>query len=911
MKIPTANVVIGFNKEVMERLFSAGATYQSLIQGLSVSGQDILLFNNVSNPNFISFDHSMNMGGTMTMKLQFIDPNMEFESRYISDNIVKNIAGFNYDDSKNTDKDSIHSKLNKKIKESQEAFGDQYTAEFLEEYNKEFNIKEGKEIYVAYGTGNNLDLWSGPHRTILSNMDISVKGARKITITLAPSPQDLNISNRRGAYNEVVNLNLAGLTMRTFGDSQPIKFAEEEEGYLPVYGAKYDPLTWVNTGASQAVATTKSGYNPDPLPGDMVTQLVDKKNKEIIEVLESLHLNFAASNIGNIDFHYIIVDAMRSYIQNATNNPNVIVLLPNINIICREWINESAKNARVSWPYSPDNPVGPGNMVTKDSIPSDLATAALENYFVEKFIESFCLEFHSLDPIEFPKTFTDAYSYSDIEQLKEQDAAATAKERYEKLLKKTYVARVQKASDKGIPDHMGTLQSVIDRILENSKEDYQIELGHFTETDTKILNLWTKGTGGAPTYRYPLFGGYNFFNENKEAIIYGDQALIQEYLYGRTPTEQKNLSASSLKVKATETMEEEEKLMDIGLGAVGPLGHQTLAQELPGGWGPTAKALVAAKIATQEAKLATIKEIPLHPLDQIILRASQYNKAIRALTYPSIKGVGAFGDISYLPDEFAYESVEFSDIEKKYITEEGIPVFRYNTQNPNILDMNFKFSRMYFGQLKMNFKKMVRRKASGVAEGVLAEGYGSWPIRTKGAAWAYLRQKNFCEGLGGPEKEALIADLATRISPELAAEVKGNNAQEAAEAIAAILLGMEKDNFGSIVEIEQGRPGNPQSVLTDFMEDVYRKSLNMTIKTLPTFHLAGMHVMSSPCIVFAQDAGIKQSNPPDRSLLNSFFSGIYKILGFKHTITTGACQSEFKLTKNKPKYKKKKEEDDG
>ena len=53
MKIPTANVVIGFNKEVMERLFSAGATYQSLIQGLSVSGQDILLFNNVSNPNFI------------------------------------------------------------------------------------------------------------------------------------------------------------------------------------------------------------------------------------------------------------------------------------------------------------------------------------------------------------------------------------------------------------------------------------------------------------------------------------------------------------------------------------------------------------------------------------------------------------------------------------------------------------------------------------------------------------------------------------------------------------------------------------------------------------------------------------------------------------------------------------------
>mgnify|MGYP001180521370 CR=1 FL=1 len=45
MNIPTANIVIGFNKEVMERLFTAGATYKNLIQGLTLDGiEDVLLF---------------------------------------------------------------------------------------------------------------------------------------------------------------------------------------------------------------------------------------------------------------------------------------------------------------------------------------------------------------------------------------------------------------------------------------------------------------------------------------------------------------------------------------------------------------------------------------------------------------------------------------------------------------------------------------------------------------------------------------------------------------------------------------------------------------------------------------------------------------------------------------------------
>ena len=93
MSIPTANVIVGFNKEVMDRLFAEGSTYESLVKGLTLDGaeDDVLLFNSESNPNFISFVHDNRKGNTM--KLTFIDPTGNFEKRFFSDNLSRNTAG--------------------------------------------------------------------------------------------------------------------------------------------------------------------------------------------------------------------------------------------------------------------------------------------------------------------------------------------------------------------------------------------------------------------------------------------------------------------------------------------------------------------------------------------------------------------------------------------------------------------------------------------------------------------------------------------------------------------------------------------------------------------------------------------------------------------------------------------------
>ena len=281
---------------------------------------------------------------------------------------------------------------------------------------------------------------------------------------------------------------------------------------------------------------------------------------------------------------------------------------------------------------------------------------------------------------------------------------------------------------------------------------------------------------------------------------------------------------------------------------------------------------------------------------------------MREIAFPPITGAGSFGDISDIPDTFGYSDKQFTDDKLDYIKKQGIPIFRYNTTNPNILDMTFKFGAVYNAQLKTGFSKVVTRKASAVAEGLLPIGTGSLPIRTRGAAIAYLRQQDFVHD--ADNREEILAGLKGKISIELMKSLEVQNPAKAADAIAAILEDLEKGSdadLKGLIEVDQLLPGNPQSIMTDMAENMYRQSLQMSIKTLPIFHVSNQHYLSSPCIVFAQDAPIKQSVDAERTLMNQFFSGLYSIMGFKHTINTSTATSEFSLVKNAPKFEEEEE----
>ena len=272
--------------------------------------------------------------------------------------------------------------------------------------------------------------------------------------------------------------------------------------------------------------------------------------------------------------------------------------------------------------------------------------------------------------------------------------------------------------------------------------------------------------------------------------------------------------------------------------------------------------------------------------------------------------MGAFGNASYIPDAFSYSNEEFTTDKKDYIKENGIPIFKYNTENPNVLDMTFKFGGVYYTALKMGSITAVKKKASAVAAGYLPIGIGSLPIRTRNDAIKYLRQLNF--SLGSNNRDEIIASLKGKISAEHLEDFAAANPAEAADSIAALIDlaedGSDADLRG-LIEIDQGLPGNPQTIMVDLAEEMFRNSLTMSIKTLPFFNISNVHHFFSPSVLFAQEALIKQSIQPKRSLMNSFFSGLYQIAGFKHIINATTASSEFSLVKNAPSYSPVKKED--
>ena len=888
MKIPTANILVAFSRKTINRLFVQGGNVESLIKTLTKDGEDdAVLFNAESNPNFISFEHDFGFAPGHRMKLEFIDPKGVFERRYLNTSMVGNIAGYDHKQKKSKP-DILSSKNNEDMKESSKEYSKAYYDDFNKEYMKEYGTKF---IYVAYGSGDNLDLWSGPHKMVLNAADISVKGARKISLTLTPTPRPLDLGQRTGAYNEKVNLNLGGLTMRYAGESKLVNFKNLLEGSDK---PPYDPLEHLDLHIN--AETT-----------------INNSRSENIQLLKTSGFPDLASNIGDFDVHSMITDAFRSYIQKATGTPNVIVLLPNINMICRKHIDEVAKNARLDWDSS--KTTGPGAeaysaVQTRYADSAEARAVAKKEEWIRLVLFDFGLTLGSMNPDTWrsPNNVTPMGALSKYTSVEKYEFAL---ERFEAdYTEKDYIAILQKSSNIGLPDHMEVIRGVINKINVAAAGEYVINLGCINETQTALLDYWGGDRSVAKPKVYPTFGGYHEFDADREAIIVGDLGLIQQYLYAKANLSDVQAAEQSARsaladVKSNQAEQASSDRADFlqslrGGEQTTPFGAPTfditqirddLATQ------QATEAAVGSGKAVEAATENIIRTIPLHPLDRAIVGMKGYNKAVKKIVFPpwTKNPLGSFGDITDLPDDFGY--ADFNEDKKKYIKEQGISIFRYNTSNPNVLDLKFKFGGVYFGALEMGFKKMVSRRASAVYAGVLPLGTGTLPIRTQGDAAAFLRVNNFSLDTGDEERAEILQELARRMSPELAAQMTSDPNKQA-NSIEALLDKAQLKDLQGYVQIDQMLPGNPNSTLAVMAEHMYRKALQMDITTLPSFHISSSAMINSPSIVFAQDAAITQSQEPSRTPLNSFFSGLYKVVGFRHTISSKEAKSEFKLVKN-------------
>lgn len=903
MNIPVPHVVVAFDRRTISTLFKVGTNYEDLAQEIAKS-DDALLFDSQANPNFISFEHTFggNEEGNI-MKLTLIDPKKEFEERFMLENSSNSLH--DYIAKKRPQKsDPIRELWAQQAKSDAEVTSEisKYKGYFAGELAKQQN--KTQRLYVAYGVGPNLDSWSGPHTMQLLGAEIAIEGSRQITLTMMATKLSFSTEGRRDIHQTDVNLNLHGMGIEIDARSFPINFANFAETIYPPYKEK--------------------------LPESLDSLYLETFETEYAEYLDLVNLEDSALFINKLDIHLLLTDVIRDLIRKATGNSNVIVLLPNLNYTLAHMIQQNLKeegldeatrakrqaqrdydnivkdmsamglNADGSlinpgeasgWPgWDGFNALQEQKAAQRNLTIWNTVVENNETYY-HRFTEIGKL-FYVLSKIvaDFGMTVNSSRKNNQIEGIlkvlesyKDQDKATSYNNGLHGFLNSRYfTVGITHTSTDGFPDYWGILQNITRNLSRATLGISAPNLQLFYESDLKLLEFWSD-----PKWKdFPLFGGTDrVFTSDEGAIIFGDQQLIRDFLYGA-----EQFGVSEAKKKATISAYEDE------FHDLNSLDPKQTAYNEANDLGPGMDEQY--ENAEIEQARSILNLMPLHPLDKVIFAEGRYNKEVREITYPPHAIIGAYGNISFIPDDFQHVD-NFSKENKEEIENLGIPVFRYNTENPNVLDLKLDNSLIYRNNLNVGFRRDVARRATATAGGILESQYASLPLTTIGDVIGFIRMHEKSLGNNPTSQKLVIEKLAKKFKAFDLGLFQGTNFTEQAKAAYAEYAATLENPDSPILKIDQLLPGDPVVAMAEFSDKMYRQSLQMSITTLPSFHFGTGKMLMSPCMLFAQDAPIlqTQSEMPPATLLNTFMSGWYTIIGFTHTISTQGASSEFSLVK--------------
>ena len=867
MSVPAASVVLSFSKKPILKLFSTTniAQVPNILAELDETNDDVFVFgDSATNKNLISLEHSLGLGGDqMQIVLSFIDPENEFEKRFITTNLME-IVGTSFAGTGSTEKEHVVSdqkQLKEISKEQQKSEIEEYLANFGSRY-----------VYVAYGVGGNVRSWAGPFKCILTGAKIDISKGKIVTIKLATILD--SIQTRFGLQYESIRFNLEGLRQYYIGHSQEITFL---------------PYQYKQAGIEKVEI------------GEQINN-----EQDVFNALEKVDLSKIANFIKDVDIHAIVVDTLRNYVSQVLRTPNVIVLLPNINWICRAGISQTLKATKEDQTEDP----------VKDMWRTNPQIRMATTYrSMQKLLSSFSLELAS-DYLGEPTAKPDKriinakllHGNPPLISNVDQEKLTTLQAQFTSFFKnRKFVAKKQTSiTSTQTPQHTQAINDIISGIQRQSKTLYDFYWGTFYESNINILELWKEYPTDSPLF----FGGREMALEKdgtpQPVAVVGDIGLIKRFLYGW-----ENLAKTKEKISEfTEKADDLETFLNVA-----PPGSDWQGTSWPG----QAEYLASVKAAPIQIKqniTAAMDLAPIHPNDAVTLKDQSYNEEIRKIVYRKPEElVGAFGSISDVPKGFDLaKEIEERGLNENYVTENSIPVFRYNFPNPNILDFKFNLDGQYLSELKTGFFHEFGRLASDTVGGILKDKYLDVGISTVEEGVAYLRLRDITQDhfTNNYLRLELIHDLFELYGKgvgESGIIQVGKNLLMIDECFAIYKKVLAEEGDKPYIGLDFLLPGKANLVLAGMANQLYRKAVQIDLKTLPVFHLSNNDaVQRGLTYLFVQDVPVVGSTPSTRSTLNKFASGLWSIVGFKHVINKSTIESNFKLVKNLS-YSTKKEKE--
>jgi hypothetical protein len=867
MNVPTVNVVMTYNPQKMMNFQQTG----SLTAFKELGDEDVQVFSNSPNSNFISLTHDFNYdggggeggdGNYPKIELEFIDPkglfdhNLDFSPHTLldpkDDLILQALkkkeaelqqfqqakqgtaaTGFAELLQNKADLGWVTDRINtleadiKALKSYDDGATDEDSTKlaFIEKQINAYNSTLGQPVWITYGVGDDLKDWCPPL-----------------------------------CFNQVTMVEFS--FDATKGRTMKLIYGGDGEKHPNLTSMGILPLGALGIGAVFNGSSRRLF------------------SKEAAAILKEDYGYTAGKDVSKPSLHKIITDTLKSFLQNTTNDMNVMVLFPNLDMLLanyykQEW--ESVKSSNADLIYTNDAEKLLGYRVwhieaTREVLEGlGFTMSCSRNSYKGRMGDSIFNELErQVDDIAVSNWVlgttagTPASPDSVIAWLEDRDFRC-------------------ELSTNGIVDTVkDMLESVgdklSDKIATTHKDPKAFQVGWYYETDFNVLQI---------LHEFGLIK-----DQFKPALIFGEMNTIRDVLEGRY-------------FEDTALASDEDPSYDAFDNTTTP--------------GFTSQQLI-------EDKLKTV----LSFFDIEDGYSFNLMKDLYEVEMP-IPWLGPFGptannDIeNFIPEDTNLVSTEYNTIKSTQPNRfDRMPIFSFGTRNPNILNFDMDINKQYTKLLgTFNYANISSFNATTAILGKDTKAaQDACTLLSKVVEFQNINITTPTDKYGIPiEFKTLIAPYWEQRQGSTGGTLTKFDDWE--EVFTILIPGLELDDdfksyndfvsflwstFCSLTQGDVPRSKLRQRGVNSIKEMLNRHTfianrLSMegylgTIKTVPMFHLSNVRrAVNRQAVVLGVEPKFTGTDANAWVPEATWFSGLYLLNGFKHTITKSGVYSEFAVNK--------------
>lgn len=278
-------------------------------------------------------------------------------------------------------------------------------------------------------------------------------------------------------------------------------------------------------------------------------------------------------------------------------------------------------------------------------------------------------------------------------------------------------------------------------------------------------------------------------------------------------------------------------------------------------------------------------------------------------TFKKGKSSSSFNEDVFIGDQLSLKSDTFRDVKRN-----GIPIFRYNLQNPNVMSLSIENNAAYqnvynvgygiksvspflnvksgrFEEFIQSFRRdkieIIRKIREDLSQynpekakfKELLDPVKRYLVENPKFTSALLRETSSVYGPIDPRKKSdtFLRDSSILTYDQLA-------------VIVAASIVQKFSNGGPFIEVDSVEEA--ALLESSIVENLNRLSYNVSIKTLPFFHISTLPVGQKLALLVASENKVVGANNLGTG---AFYTGLYRILGFRHFLGEGELYSEFSL----------------